>query len=208
MASITTWQRLEPRSTDDIAVGLQGRVHDPLWMLARQWQLGEFKGEDAGSPVLAQVEGEAFELTRYLPGALPAGGVGAGRPLDVSREPLETLVEKEPVVRGGVAPDLRFAVDAGREFTRRLEAHAVGKFRAAYLDRYALGASADSYDEPALEFLELMAGRAIDGARLYSELNDSLRPANSVGRLPAAPVIPTADEDAVRKAAESWLGWY
>lgn len=207
MASVTTWQRLEPRSTDDIAVGLQGRVHDPLWLLARQWQLGEFKGEDAGSPVLAQVEGEAFGLTRYLPGPLPPSGVGAGRPLDVSREPLETLVEKEPAVRG-VAPDLRFAVDAGREFARRLEAHGVGKFRGAFQSSYLLGQSADSFDEPALEFLELMAGHAIDGARLYSALNASLRPANGVGRLPDVPAIPAADEDAVRKVAESWLGWY
>jgi hypothetical protein len=25
--------------------GLQARIHDPLWLLARQWQFGELKGE-------------------------------------------------------------------------------------------------------------------------------------------------------------------
>lgn len=207
MASITTWQRLEPSSTDDIAIGLQGRVHDPLWLLARQWQLGEFKGEDAGSPVLAHLQGEAFGLTRYLPGPLPANGIGSGLPMEVSREPLETLVEKEPAVRG-VAPDLRFAVDAGREFARRLEAHGVAKYRSDYLTRYVLSERADAHDEPALDFLELMAGRVIDGGRLYSELNTSLRPRDGAGRLPDEPVIPLSDQDAVRKAAEAWLSWY
>ena len=31
--------------------GLSARLADPLWMLARQWQLGEFRGDDAGSAV-------------------------------------------------------------------------------------------------------------------------------------------------------------
>jgi hypothetical protein len=207
IASITTWQRLEPRSTDDIAIGLQGRVHDPLWLLARQWQLGEFSGEDAGSPVLAHLQGDAFGLTRYLPGQLPANGIGVGSPIDISREPLETLVEKEPAVRG-VAPDLRFAVDAGREFVRQLEAHGVGRFRGDYLNRYVLSERAGADDEPALEFLELMVGRVIDGALLYLELNTALRSPNGVGRLPKLPAIPLDDQDAVRKAAESWLAWY
>jgi hypothetical protein len=50
MASVTGWSRLEPRPRSrDFARGLEARVHDPLWMLARQWQVGEFEGDDAGS---------------------------------------------------------------------------------------------------------------------------------------------------------------
>ena len=33
----------------DITDALRFRVYDPLWMLSRQWQLGEFKGNDAGT---------------------------------------------------------------------------------------------------------------------------------------------------------------
>ena len=51
MSSITTWMRLEPGSrTGDMSSGLQARIYDPLWLLARQWQVGEFQGEDNGSP--------------------------------------------------------------------------------------------------------------------------------------------------------------
>ena len=39
--------RLEGRSREsDNPTGLEMRVADPFWMLGRQWQFGEFKGED------------------------------------------------------------------------------------------------------------------------------------------------------------------
>ena len=74
MPSITSWTRLEPRvRRTDPAVGLQARLHDPLWMLARQWQVGEFAGEDAGSPLQARAQVERAPLTRFRAGAVPAG---------------------------------------------------------------------------------------------------------------------------------------
>ena len=39
------------RTTDEDATSLAMRIADPLWMLGRQWQFGEFKGEDNGSPI-------------------------------------------------------------------------------------------------------------------------------------------------------------
>jgi hypothetical protein len=43
------WTRLEPQSRGrNPSPGLEARMHDPLWLLARQWQFGEFHGEDAG----------------------------------------------------------------------------------------------------------------------------------------------------------------
>ena len=56
MPSITYWSRLEPspRGTS-IAESVAARVRDPLWMLTRQWQLGEFQGENAGSPMPANI---------------------------------------------------------------------------------------------------------------------------------------------------------
>lgn len=47
-----TWKRLEGGGVSiDLTPGLEARVADPLWFLARQWQTGEFSGEDAASPV-------------------------------------------------------------------------------------------------------------------------------------------------------------
>ena len=46
------WDRIEPHSRDPhIESGLAATIADPLWLLARQWQVGEFRGEDAGSPI-------------------------------------------------------------------------------------------------------------------------------------------------------------
>ena len=44
--------RLEGRARDaDNDDSLAMRTADPLWMLGRQWQFGEFEGEDNGSPI-------------------------------------------------------------------------------------------------------------------------------------------------------------
>ena len=49
------WERLEPSARDpELTPGLEARVHDPLWLLGRQWQLGELNGgSGVGSAVLA-----------------------------------------------------------------------------------------------------------------------------------------------------------
>src|SRR5688500_6797075 len=51
------WMRLESRSRhNDFSRGLEARIADPLWMLARQWQTGEFLAEDVGSPIEATLD--------------------------------------------------------------------------------------------------------------------------------------------------------
>jgi hypothetical protein len=49
--TVTVWNRLEgrPRSTE-FGRALRFEVRDPLWLLTRQWQFGEFEGADAGTP--------------------------------------------------------------------------------------------------------------------------------------------------------------
>ena len=42
--------RIEGRTRDaDPTEAMRLRVHDPLWMLARQWQMGEFRGNNTGT---------------------------------------------------------------------------------------------------------------------------------------------------------------
>ena len=133
MASITFWTRLEPFSRlDDIDTGLQAQTHDPLWLLARQWQTGEFQGEDAGTPVLAKFRARALAAR-----ALPAGR-RRGRPEPYRSDvPLETLVEREPVQRfADPRRDLRVAADAGLYFLRLLE-----RFKVSAAARQAFAAA-------------------------------------------------------------------
>jgi len=66
LPSITLWNRLEARPrTDDFDRALKAEVRDPLWMLTKQWQLGEFRGDDAGSPAFAKIQMATTRLTKY-----------------------------------------------------------------------------------------------------------------------------------------------
>ena len=64
--AITMWNRLEGRARrEEFNRSLRAEVRDPLWMLTRQWQLGEFKGEDAGSAAKVRVQIDAARLDRF-----------------------------------------------------------------------------------------------------------------------------------------------
>lgn len=41
------------------------RIADPLWMLGRQWQMGEFLGEDNGSPIQVEIKARKEHLNQY-----------------------------------------------------------------------------------------------------------------------------------------------
>jgi len=80
--SVTTWTRLEPRArSNDLVPVLEARVHDPLWQLALQWRLGELVGEDAGSPVWADLTISSARLDAFAAGG-KAAGLPPGVPLD------------------------------------------------------------------------------------------------------------------------------
>jgi hypothetical protein len=209
MPSITSWTRLEPRTQrEDLQDSLAARLHDPLWQLARQWQIGELTAEDAGSPVEVRVRIEHAPLTRYRAGAGTTGNA-PGVPFDAARTPLEALVEREPVLAAaGTAPNARMASVAGLHFLRFLAQHGVGQYRDAYVARYALvtPANDDRVDAAARRFLAVMGGRVPDGVRLRADLAAALgRPTPA---LPAEPVIAEADRAAVSAAARAWLAWY
>src|SRR3954470_19886045 len=90
--AITTWNRLEARPrSQTFERALKAEVRDALWMLTKQWQMGEFRGSDAGSPVFAKLLFETTRLTKYR-----AGADGAAELFD-STVPLEAKVERRRV---------------------------------------------------------------------------------------------------------------
>lgn len=214
MPSITSWMRLEPRSRNaEMSTSLQARIYDPLWLLARQWQLGEFQGEDNGSPVLARWRGEQARLTRYHAGAIaPNTAVNAPR-YDGNRLPLETLVEREtirPAPQPTASPvKLRLAVEAGQQFLRILAQQPLSRdYRAAFLRQYPFAAVTPAQratlDRDSLNFCEVMAARVPDGRQLYA----AFRPPGG-GSMVLAPALQIAPADVaeVEKAAQRWLQW-
>ena len=140
--SITSWMRLEPRSRNaEMNTSLQARIYDPLWMLARQWQFGEFQGEDNGSPVMTRWRGEAARLTRYHSGAIAPNTRVDAPSYDGSRMPLETLVEREtirPATEQPAKPEkCRLAAEAGQLFLRMLNQQPLSRdYRDAFIRQY------------------------------------------------------------------------
>jgi len=163
MNSITYWNRVEPRprSELDILPSLAARIRDPLWMLARQWQVGEFQGEDAASPAW---------MTASTRSALFTGWRIEGQPTQplTGAIPLEDLVETEAF--GG---DLALRVELGQTCEQLLRARgattpAIEDVRSAFLiNNRPENDLKDDPDKDAARFERLVMGRTIDGLALY-----------------------------------------
>ena len=83
---IDLYHRLESRRGDrDLNNGFAARLHDPLWFLARQWQMGEHQGENATTPVRIDC---AVQRTPILP-------IDGEPAFDPAMVPAEALVESE-----------------------------------------------------------------------------------------------------------------
>lgn len=185
MPSVTIWHRLEPRPQegklprgakkippDPLMRGLQAQVRDPLWMLARQWQVGEFIGDDAGSPVQATISTESVPLKSYRPSL-----TGAAVALE-EKLPLEVHVEREPVELG-----LRGAVQLGLQFELMLRSlepaiggPAVQSLIRAFRTKYPIDAQPPQGDIPdtAADLFRLVAaGRVTDGNKLFGAAKDA-----------------------------------
>ena len=194
MASITTWTRLEPRSrSDDLTPSLEGRVHDPAWLLGRQWQVGEFVGEDAGTPVRLDLAVQAAPIVAYRAGSQVVA-TSPGTPLDA-------LAGGEP----RAAMTLAEAAEAGAELAELLAEQGcspagVGAVVAAHP---LPGPVAGTADDEGLEFLALLAGRLPDAAVLEPVLREAAR----TGQAPAALGVPDGDAEAAVQAAIAWVAW-
>ncbi|GIH02228.1 hypothetical protein Rhe02_02950 [Rhizocola hellebori] len=203
-SSVTTWTRLEPQIANaDIATSTGARVLDPLWLLTRQWQLGEFQAEDTGSPVKARFRATTAPLTRSRPGHLNTG-TNAGTPYDPARTPLEAIIERRRM-RPTNVDDTRMltaAVDAGLHFLRMLELDPAGaKYRAVFRTRYPVP-DTQTDDAATTRFLQAMAGRAVDARQLV--------PAFAMQPIVFDPTlrIAAADVPALQRVAAGWLSWY
>ncbi|MEU6994720.1 hypothetical protein ABZ953_29190 [Streptomyces sp. NPDC046465] len=185
--AVGVWNRLEGRPrTTDFDRALRAEVRDALWLLTRQWQLGEFRGADAGSPVTAR-----YAVTTSTPGRFRPEG-GPPEPLPADR-PLETVAERRPLPFAFGAErtsfDLRLAL--GRRWHKLVSDSPV--FRAhdvpeQFTERYpvALPDPADEADSAVVAHpevwatLQALAGRRMDGYLLYQHLKAGGRASDGI----------------------------
>jgi hypothetical protein len=194
MENYPVWVRIHPVAEDEtLAVAVQARLYDPLWLLGRQWQLNEFRHDAGASPVDVLVEGTKAPLSRLRGGvsAAPDGAV-ALLPRDV---PVETVVEREPIAADGLA-ELRLRAEAGLQLQRRLRAGGLNAEADAWVGRAPFSLPPGVIlDEETAAFWDLIEGRVPDGAKLAAAVRAVLD-----GHAPAV-------SDAERVVLADWQRW-
>jgi hypothetical protein len=205
LANPPSWTRLEPQATlGDPRPGIEARVHDPLWFIGRQWQLGEFQGEDAGTPLTVRVTTRTRMVDRWAPLGEAEADL-TGRPFGKdARDLLEPTIEREPAAGGPVG--LRPRAESGAALLAALDDEDLGDLRVALAAAFPLdlGPAPDGELDPAWTRLArlLKAGGLVDGEELCQAFE-------AAGGLPAA-IVP-ADPGAAAKLLDvvtRWAGWH
>ena len=178
--TVMMWNRLEgrPRATKNFDRALRAEVRDALWMLTKQWQMGEFEGDDAGSPVLAKLRMDTTQLTKYR----AAANAAQAFPDDT---PLEAQVEQKMLpfsaFNQDISLDLRLM--AGRRWKKIIaQAGPVEPVWSFSLEQFPIklpdasnpaDATICAHPESWQQFAAF-AGRAVDGFALYQYIKSGL----------------------------------
>jgi hypothetical protein len=178
--SITVWTRIEPSPrSGDVKASLRAEVRDPAWFLGRQWQLGEFNGEDAGSPAFVEVKASTADIVQFSAGALTTA-------YDRQLRPLEPPALAEPHT-----PDLATKVELSQVFFRLLDqlygaAKTPVSVRGAFLQAVPLGPARGSPFDPlegsTQQFMLVVGDQGIDGAGLLGLAQSNTVPPGITGQ--------------------------
>jgi hypothetical protein len=204
---VVAFNRLEARPrTRDFTRSLAAEVRDPLWMLTRQWQFGEFKGEDAASCVTSRV---AYRHGTMDHVAFRGEGPSA---FDGTTMPLETRVERERIpltVRetadGKFFSDVLFAAQWGKHFLGLLKAVNLDHHYDIYLTKFPIrvlpepSASAPrSFNDPdADQMRAAVADRVADGVAIWRAVENGMHD-------PWLESLSLADEGALKDIAAAF----
>jgi hypothetical protein len=200
-SALLIWEKIRPiPSSNDIAEALRCEIHDPLWLLARQWQLGEFKAEDAGMAAFSHIITASTPLQRFK-----GAGQNVASPYQAEEQPLNAQTER-------ISPtfDLSLRLEAGRMWKKMLlsadktqawevlKQNPILQFKIPALT-YESGSSdqaAYSYEPYSQMMAALSNGRMVDGALLYKELQTRK----------ASDFLPQADS-VVNETGIKWVQW-
>ena len=167
---VTFWTRLQLDTTDaTLARAHQVQVRDPLWLLARQWQVGELEGFDGGSPIAAYYQLQQSSLTAYQPDPSTAASTPPVEVIKAGDPPLEVRVEREAFLlglRGSVQLGLRFESIVRDALGAAAATPVIAQFRTAFAISTAVPVT-EIPDPKAHAFRQSVAGRVTDGYLLF-----------------------------------------
>ncbi|WP_062302666.1 hypothetical protein [Demequina subtropica] len=201
------WSRLEPRAREgDFASTLAARIADPVFMLGRQWQFGEFAGADAGSAIFAT-------LARQVnPVEMPGAGVDDGLDPVTERLPIDFPL----IVRARLGRTLLSRIDAAvLDSGVALEDYDPAVYRALFARVYGpldaeptdpVAAARDRTAPRAARARHALRGRSVDGVRVYLETPPDLTVATLPSELAAA--IPAGQHELVRSVLLAYRAWF
>lgn len=154
---------------------LRAEIHDPLFMLARQFQMGEFQFEDTGSALVAKLALQKSRLSRFK-------GFNGNVEYFSNQMPLETKIERQiPKI------SLKERVRMGEEWLRIVKevgATVIGfdfaAFKAHCLADYTFAQPATTSDyllnakrevsTKENQYIKLISSRKVDGLLIKEEL--------------------------------------
>ena len=204
--TITVWNRLEGRPRrPDFARALKAEVRDAMFMLCRQWQMGEFKGDDAGSPATVKVQLATTRLRTYR------AARGTTLAFDESL-PLEARVERRalPLTMDGNPMSLDIRLLMGRQWLKMITP--IADYTAAFIQKYSIVAPDPTVEQnaymcahqEAFQVAAALAGRRMDGGALYAYLT------GGTGRhaWDGIPSIVGTHHTAIDDVAEAFVRWF
>jgi len=204
--TITLWNRLEGRPrTANFDRALKAEVRDALWMLTRQWQLGEFQGDDAGSPVFAKLHVATTRLTRYQALDHPPTAFA-------DQHPLEATVERRPL-----SLTLDLCLLMGRQWLKLIRNVPSGNdYSSTYQTLYpiALPDPNSRSDAPICAHLNTwqqvaaVAGRRLDGGHLYTYLTTSAPSGQPAPQVYDGLTVDAADQAFLAAQAVKFVEWF
>ena len=188
MASITTWVRIEARARDaDLAAGAEARLHDPLWLLARQWQLCELTGADAGSAITARTRLDVARIDAIRAVSAPWTSI------DPTQAPLDVALSDAPAT-----------VEIRARDGRMLQAMLAPADAAVFLAKYPLAIDATTLAGLGLaerRFCAAMIGRVPDG----DAVAEAIAPILAAGDFPSSFGIAASSIASVSARCRTWL---
>ncbi len=191
--NIRSYNRLEgnPRSKD-FDRSLRMEVRDAMWFLCRQWQFGEFQGEDTGTAYQANILGVHSTPERIILAN------GSQKPYDISA-PLEMVIEQE-----AVDATVFLRAQMGRHFGMILEAGKLQKYLKQVLEKFPLDKAVSDDDTEGLYLVKSMDGRIPDGYKIYAAILDG----SFQDWVEHHSQIAVADFNKMSTAADAFVRWF
>lgn len=176
--TIVMWNKLEgqPRASN-FDRALKAEVRDALFMLTKQWQMGEFKGDDAGSPVIAKVHVETTQLNKYKAN-------DHSTQLFETDVPMETKVEqrKLPFNAGEQVLSMDIRLLMGRQWLKMTNKPDISTLKKEFINAYPINKPDPDKREDAqicahqtawMQY-SAVAEKSMDGAALYFHLKENV----------------------------------